>query len=185
MKLGACDAGQARRRALARVLRAQRLLAAFAAVALAACPGADPARPDPEAPNDRVPIELEERPFEQLPIVDGERVVFAGDVSGTRVKIVHDDTLRDAITAKGACLDVLVRCLEAAPSGEATVKNCVSEAPVCATERPWDEAACCPAACKDAFFAERALDAYDSWILHFADGSECYPGLAALVGGGR
>ncbi|MBI4818797.1 MAG: hypothetical protein HY791_21180 [Deltaproteobacteria bacterium] len=150
-----------------------------------ACPSEESKPPDTNPPTGRVAIAFADKPFEKLPVVDGYPTAFSGSVSGTSVALRYDATLKDPVTAKGACLDVLVRCLESLPSGDASVRRCVAEAPVCATQEPWNEAPCCPTACKDAFAAEAGASAYDAAIEHFADGVSCYPGLEAFLGAAR
>ncbi|MCQ1547606.1 MAG: hypothetical protein NOF05_02000 [Candidatus Accumulibacter phosphatis] len=56
-----------------------------------------------------------------------------------------DATLRDPITAVGACTGWITACLK---PGERELDDCARSAPQCATNTPWlESSACCPAAC--------------------------------------
>jgi hypothetical protein len=130
-------------------------------------------------------IEFATDPFANLPVdEDGKKVVMEGRSGGDRFMIRADETLRDPITAKAACLHLVLTCLNSAPPAEESIAPCVDQTPTCATEMPWEEADCCPAACKSAFTsAIQAEGVADAFIEHLAGGKDCYPGLRAFLEG--
>ena len=100
------------------------------------------------------------------------------DVSNARVEI--DPTQRDALTALGECADLLSYCY--APPNF-TLARCFASVKGCATEMPWSEPACCPAACRDAFNREVAAGlapnaALDRVLFREPD---CFPGVRAAL----
>jgi hypothetical protein len=109
---------------------------------------------------------------------NGNTVLLA--IPGLRLE--HAPTLKDPLTALGACARWVTGCFE---PGSRSLDACVNSVPSCTTDEPWLEATeCCPAACQDAYRARRAANeepwpALDATL--FVDGS-CMPGLAALVG---
>jgi hypothetical protein len=109
---------------------------------------------------------------------DGQFLVLA--VPGAQLTI--DPTLRDPVTALGACTAWITACVDPSRS----LDDCARSAPPCATDRPWEEAtACCPAACFEGYQRARQggtepLAAYEQ--VYFKDAS-CFPGLRALLAG--
>lgn len=100
------------------------------------------------------------------------------DVSNARVEI--DPTQSDALTALGECADLLSYCY--APPNF-TLARCFSSVKGCATQTPWNEPACCPAACRDAFTREVAGGLTPNAALDkvlFRD-PDCFPGVRAAL----
>lgn len=127
-------------------------------------------------------------PFAGLPVDDeGKRIVIDTESGGDRFRVRVDEALRDPLTAKGGCLHEVIACIERQPErGDAIIARCVSDAPTCASDRPWEEAErCCPAACQEAFAAAAPTDVAAAFRAHLADGRGCYPGLAAFLEGGE
>ncbi|HZH78721.1 MAG TPA: hypothetical protein VEY88_22015 [Archangium sp.] len=89
----------------------------------------------------------------------------------------------DAITALGACADLVTYCFE---PGERTLDECVEAVPQCKTSRPWQESeACCPAACLDAYAKtrEKGQEPIASFEQVFFTQPDCFPGVRALLEG--
>lgn len=113
-----------------------------------------------------------------LPVVDGAQRLLM-DVAPARIEI--DPTTSDAITALGACADLVTYCY--AP-GTHSVEECMANVPTCATQEPWNESdACCPKACQDDFAkavkkGEAPIDAFERVVL---TDSTCFPGVAAAL----
>ena len=85
----------------------------------------------------------------------------------------------DAISAAAKCRDLLSSCVGATKDAD----GCVTKLPICAGERPWEEALpCCPQACVTAYQEERRLgaDVFRSAKAVFASTHECFPGLQEL-----
>ncbi len=137
----------------------------MAVVALASCRTLEP----PALP----PVTL---PLPQAP--DGTGLLMQLD----RARLELDPTLRDPITAVGACADLVSYCV-----GPDSIDTCVARAPACATSQPWNEARpCCPSACADAYRqARRAgqseLDAFQDVFFRQPD---CFPGVRAALEAG-
>ena len=90
--------------------------------------------------------------------------------------------LQDAVTAHGACLDLVTYCVDPPMR---SLDACVISTPTCATARPWEERApCCPASCRDAYEVLRregqgALTAFREVYLVRRT---CFPGLLEAIG---
>ncbi|MDP3500535.1 MAG: hypothetical protein Q8S33_09385 [Myxococcales bacterium] len=100
------------------------------------------------------------------------------EVANARVEI--DPTQRDALTALGECADLLSYCY--APPN-LTLARCFASVKGCATQTPWTEPACCPAACRDAFTREVAAGLPPNAALDkvlFAE-PDCFPGVRAAL----
>ena len=100
------------------------------------------------------------------------------DVANVRVEI--DPTQSDALTALGECADLLSYCY--APPNF-TLARCFSSVKGCATQTPWAEPACCPAACRDAFTREVAAGLAPNAALDkvlFGE-PDCFPGVRAAL----
>jgi hypothetical protein len=124
-----------------------------------------PARPDIESAG--------------LPLTDnGEPIAMA--TAGAA--LVVDETLRDPITAIGACANWVLDCFS---PGERTLDTCFRSAPVCGLDQPWlEDEPCCPAQCFDRYREARTrglaeYPAFDEVL--FVDMS-CVPGARELVG---
>jgi len=89
----------------------------------------------------------------------------------------------DAITALGACTDLVTYCFE---PGKRTLDQCMESVPQCKTSKPWQESdACCPAACTDAYTQARdkgqePVAAFEQVLFTQPD---CFPGVRALLEG--
>ena len=133
-------------------------------------------------------IVFEPEPFKDLPVdEEGKRVLIDAPSGGDRIRVRADETLRDPVTAKGGCLHEVIGCIEGGRvKDDAAVTRCVSAAPSCDGERPWEAAErCCPSACRDAYLTAASSEgARAAFLAHIADGRECYPGLATFLDGG-
>lgn len=130
------------------------------------------------------PVSFEPPPAQDLGALgvprlpDGRFFVIA--IPGASLAI--DPTLRTPVTALGACTRWITACVDPAAR---SLDDCTRSAPPCATDRPWEEPACCPAACFDAYQAARRggaepLAAFSA--VYFRDAS-CFPGVRALLDG--
>jgi hypothetical protein len=113
----------------------------------------------------------------QLP--DGRFFVFGTPDASLTI----DATLAGPVTALGACTRWITACVDPASR---SLDDCARSAPACATDRPWEEPACCPVACFAAYEAARLagtapLAAFSQ--VYFTDAS-CFPGVRALLDGG-
>jgi hypothetical protein len=95
-----------------------------------------------------------------------------------------DPTLRTPATALGACTGWIAVCFD--PTAR-SLDDCARSVPPCGTDRPWEEPACCPAACFDGYQAARRsgtdpIAAFSD--VYFRDAS-CFPGLRPLLEGGQ
>ncbi|MBE2249397.1 MAG: hypothetical protein IAE78_07585 [Myxococcus sp.] len=100
------------------------------------------------------------------------------DVANARVEI--DPTQSDALTALGECADLLSYCY--APPAF-TLARCFTATRTCTTQTPWTEAACCPAACRDAFTRETNAGLPPNAALEkvlFRE-PDCFPGVRAAL----
>jgi len=109
-------------------------------------------------------------------VSDGSRLV--ADVGNARLEL--DPTHQDALTALGACADLISYCY--AP-GSLSLSECFGRAAKCTTSTPWAESPCCPADCQTAFDAEVAsgtapVQALDKVLFRQPD---CFPGVRALL----
>jgi hypothetical protein len=100
------------------------------------------------------------------------------DVGNARVEL--DPTQQDALTALGACADLLSYCY--APP-DVTIAMCWGRARVCQTETPWTEEACCPVTCRDAFVDEvnRGLTPAAAVEKVLFLEPDCFPGVRAAL----
>jgi hypothetical protein len=121
-----------------------------------------------------------ELPSASLPTdVDGEPIVFETNDA----KLQVDTGNRDALTALGACTDLVTYCVE---PGVRSVDQCVASVPTCRTTSPWNElVACCPKSCQLAFNTAREngvgeLRAFEDV---FFGQSDCFPGVQAALRG--
>ena len=112
----------------------------------------------------------------QLPKVDAGWILI--EASTARIEI--DPTARDAITAVGACSDLITYCV----SDSRGLDECVAIAPGCHTAQPWNEPACCPSDCKAAYSDARTNDPpLRAFERAFFETPECFPGLANALEG--
>lgn len=136
-----------------------------------ACPVGRPVAFEPPPPPDLTAAHLPR-------LANGQFLVLV--IPGAQLTI--DPTLRDPVTALGACTAWITACVDPARS----LDDCARSALPCATERPWEEAAaCCPATCFEAYQqARRAgaepLAAYGR--VYFKE-PDCFPGLRDLLAG--
>jgi hypothetical protein len=81
---------------------------------------------------------------------------------------------KDRITGLGACTSLIANCVK---PGERTLDDCARSAPVCKTATPWEEAACCPAACYAAYKTSRAggLSDIHAFESSYYGGKLCFP----------
>jgi hypothetical protein len=100
------------------------------------------------------------------------------DVGNARVEL--DPTQQDALTALGACADLLSTCYE--PPG-VTIAMCWGRARECQTQTPWTEEPCCPVTCRDAFVDEVNLGLTPAAAVEkvlFLE-PDCFPGVRAAL----
>lgn len=88
----------------------------------------------------------------------------------------------DAITALGACTDLITYCFQ---PGERSLDECVEAVPRCKTSKPWDEDACCPTACAEAYSQARGQgqEPIAAFEKSFFLEPDCFPGVRALLEG--
>jgi hypothetical protein len=124
-----------------------------------------------------------------LPEVDVPNLSLPKSPSGNLVLIENplgglqlDPRGDDAITALGACTDLITYCFE---PGARSLDECVQAAPQCKTSRPWDEGSCCPAACVDAYDSarKRGQEPFTALEQTFFLEPDCFPGVRALLEG--
>ncbi len=141
----------------------------------------------PFTPPDRVPVTIPPEPdLSQLPLnAEGHPVVVQTD----QVEISIDTSQRGPTNALAACMAVIEQCWvdqrRSAVNRIEIMDRCERSAPTCATDEPWNETACCPAACwqryEAARFAGQDPTAIEDEIYFGSD--PCIPGLGAAVGG--
>jgi hypothetical protein len=92
------------------------------------------------------------------------------------ISLQFDPDLRDAVTAMADCGSAIALCLDAT---EGDFDACVLGAPVCQTDEPWNEGACCPAACAAQFRAARdsGQAPFDAYVRTYALDGSCFPGV--------
>lgn len=101
------------------------------------------------------------------------------------VRMTANPRLRNAVTAMGACISRVTRCMDppATPGGR-SLDACWAHVPRCATTQPWMEAtACCPPRCAELYESLRTLgypllDAHDRTME-----SMCFNGLTQILAG--
>jgi hypothetical protein len=99
------------------------------------------------------------------------------EIAGSRLDL--DPSQSDAITALGACADLVSYCSESS-----SLDSCVDDARTCTTSTPWNESkACCPSACRDAYHGARnrgasPTSAFDAvWF----ESPDCFPGVRSAL----
>lgn len=117
--------------------------------------------------------------FQLFPPVAGSARLLA---EATNARLEFDPTTKDALTALGLCVDAAVYCYE--PGGR-SLEDCLAHTRTCATSEPWNEAACCPKACKDDFEAAVKKGEAPSAALErvFFTERRCFPGVRELLEG--
>jgi len=103
-------------------------------------------------------------------------------VPGAQLEI--DATKRDALTALGHCARWITACVVTAHS----LDDCARSAPLCASDRPWDERdECCAPSCFERFQEARRAGAAPLAAFQdvFYGTSSCMPGVQALLQAGR
>ena len=88
----------------------------------------------------------------------------------------------DAITALGACTDLITYCFE---PGARSLDECVRTVSQCKTSKPWDESDCCPSACVNAYANARGRgqEPLASFEQTFFLEPGCFPGVRELLEG--
>lgn len=109
---------------------------------------------------------------------DGKPILI--EIAGSKIRL--DPEQRDALTALGACTDMVAYCVE---GGEADLAGCVAQARECKTSTPWTESPCCPKGCQDAFAkavkgGAQPLAAFDRTFFTQPD---CFPGVRDALEG--
>ncbi len=189
-------------------MRLARLVTIGALLALPACSGAGPkststdggntpgtGTPDPD-PDSGIPDGVEapiysgtwERPtyaalesLDMPPGPTGEGYTF---IEANGATLWLDPTLRDPVTAAGACATVMLACIS---DEERNTHGCLIHGPQCATDTPWTEdTLCCPAACTTAYQQRRVdgMSEDDALVDAIFGDSSCIPTLdeATTVG---
>lgn len=126
----------------------------------------------PDLPKVDLPgLSMPKRPF-------GNLVLIENPLGGLQIDPRGDD----AITALGACTDLITYCFE---PGERPVDECVEAAPQCKTSKPWEEDDCCPAACAKAYAKARdkGQEPFTAFEQTFFLEPDCFPGVRALLEG--
>ncbi len=127
--------------------------------------------------------------FPDLPKVDLPNVPLPkkGDVNLDVIKsplggLQLDPRGDDALTALGACTDLVTYCFE---PGARSLDECMDSVPRCTTSKPWDEDECCPSACVDAYVKARdqGQEPIASFEKVFFLEPDCFPGVRALLEG--
>lgn len=97
------------------------------------------------------------------------------------VQIVVNPALRDAISAKGACLHRVANCLDPATMpGTSGVDACWMSTPACTGDAPWNETAspgCCPKRCSELYERLRQLGYAPLTADRLTADSECFNGM--------
>ncbi len=108
----------------------------------------------------------------------GNLVIIENPLGGLQLDPQGDD----AITALGACADLITYCYE---PGERSMDECVQAVPQCKTSKPWDEDNCCPAACADAYAKarDRGQEPFTAFEQTYFLEPDCFPGVRALLEG--
>ncbi len=100
------------------------------------------------------------------------------EVAGSRLDL--DPSQSDAITALGACADLVTYCTESSSS----LDECVDAARTCQTPTPWKESKpCCPAACSAAFHQARRDGASPTAAFDrvWFETPDCFPGVRSAL----
>ena len=86
-------------------------------------------------------------------------------------------------TAWALCADLVIGCALQGNSRDA----CIMSAPACATESPWEEGPCCPAACQQQYEGARVGGASpgEAFSTVMIEDRSCFPGLLDWLGGAR
>jgi hypothetical protein len=154
------------------VLRMLRVLLAAALLPVSlACEQVKKIDP-PDLPKVDLPnLSLPKRP-------SGNLVLIENPLGGLQLDPQGDD----AITALGACTDLITYCYE---PGARSMDECVQAVPQCKTSKPWDEDDCCPAACADAYAKarDRGQEPVTAFEQTFFLEPDCFPGVRALLEG--
>lgn len=150
---------------------------AWLALLLLGCPS----KVDPPLPDGGTVVKPPPSVFDVtlFPSVPGGTRLFA-EVTNMRLEL--DPTTKDAISALGLCVDAAAYCYD--PQGR-DLADCLASTRTCDTGEPWNETACCPQTCKDAFVAgvdggETHQAAFERVFFKETD---CFPGLRAALEG--
>jgi hypothetical protein len=100
------------------------------------------------------------------------------EIAGSRLDL--DPSQSDAITAQGACADLVTYCV----SSSSTLDQCVDGARTCSTSTPWNESkSCCPSACRDAYHEARngGADPAAAFDRVWFETPDCFPGVRSAL----
>ncbi|HSP80720.1 MAG TPA: hypothetical protein VLQ93_19480 [Myxococcaceae bacterium] len=123
----------------------------------------------------------------QLPEVDFSKVRLPKLDTGNLVlietgegRLQLDPRGNDALTALGACTDLITYCFE---PGKRSLDVCVEGVPQCNTSRPWQEDACCPKSCMDGYAKARdkGQEPISAFETVFFLQPDCFPGVRELL----
>lgn len=124
-----------------------------------------------------VDIELPRVDLAVLPHDAAGRITLI-EIAGSRLDL--DPSQSDAITALGACADLVTYCV----SSTSTLDACVDQARTCNTSTPWNESkSCCPSACRDAYHQARSGGASDTSAFNrvWFESPDCFPGVRTTL----
>ena len=99
------------------------------------------------------------------------------EIAGSRIDL--DPSQSDAITALGACADLVSYC-----AASSSLDQCVDDARACATSSPWTEPeSCCPSACRDAYHTARSGGASPEAAFDrvWFESPDCFPGVRSAL----
>jgi hypothetical protein len=113
-----------------------------------------------------------------FPRTDAGALILSGT---SHAQLVWTLSAPGPITAAAQCSRWVTSCV----SPDRSLDDCARSVPTCETDQPWNESACCPAACFQRYVAARLagtkdLDAFMTAYLSRSD--PCVPGLKALLG---
>ena len=99
------------------------------------------------------------------------------EIAGSRLDL--DPSQSDAITALGACADLVSYCAESS-----SLDDCVHGARTCSTSTPWNESqSCCPSACGVAYDQARSGGASPTAAFDrvWFETPDCFPGARSAL----
>jgi hypothetical protein len=99
------------------------------------------------------------------------------EIAGSRIDL--DPSQSDALTALGACADLVSYC-----AASSSLDSCVDGARVCSTSTPWNESqSCCPSACRDAYHQARGAGASPASAFEsvWFESPDCFPGARSAL----
>jgi len=99
------------------------------------------------------------------------------EIAGSRITL--DPSQSDAITALGACADLVTYC-----AASSSLDTCVDQAHTCSTSQPWTESeSCCPSACRAAYHQARREGASPPVAFDrvWFETPDCFPGVRSAL----